>query len=260
MEWYIVVAVVVVGFIVGFMNTLAGSGSLLSLPLLMFLGLPATVANGTNRIGILLQSITAASSFQKQKVFEWKDGIKLSLPAIVGATIGAAFAVKLTNEIMQYIIGSLLIIMFFLMLYKPSMWLDGKNEIKTTKFGFWQVVIFFFIGLYGGFIQAGVGFFLLTGLVVGAGLDLLKANAIKILVVLFYTPVALAIFIYNSQVDFTLGLLLGGGNIIGAYVASKAAIKRGNVFIKNIILVVIFISALELLGVYEYIGKLLGIV
>ena len=140
------------------------------------------------------------------------------------------------------------------------MWLDGKNEIKTTKFGFWQVVIFFFIGLYGGFIQAGVGFFLLTGLVVGAGLDLLKANAIKILVVLFYTPVALAIFIYNSQVDFTLGLLLGGGNIIGAYVASKAAIKRGNVFIKNIILVVIFISALELLGVYEYIGKLLGIV
>jgi len=117
-------------------------------------------------------------------------------------------------------------------------------------------VIFFVIGLYGGFIQVGVGFFLLAGLVLGAGCNLVKANAIKVFVVLLYTPFALAVFIINGQVDYQLGLILGFGNIIGAFIGSKMAVKRGAIFIRYILLIAVLLSSLELFGVFSYIVRL----
>ena len=114
-----------------------------------------------------------------------------------------------------------------------------------------QVVIFFFIGIYGGFIQAGVGFFLLAGLVLGAGFDLVRANAIKVLIVLLYTPFALFLFLYHSQVDFKIGLFLAIGNMLGAYVASKWAIKWGNKFIWYVLLISLLGSALKFTGFFD---------
>ena len=251
LEWYIIAAVIVVGFIVGFINTLAGSGSLLSLPLLIFLGLPATMANGTNRIGILMQSIVATLSFKKSKVFTWKEGLFFSIPAVIGSLFGAYFAIGMSDETMELAIGILLVIMFFLLLYKPDKWVKEQAGFVHEKPGFWQIIIFFLIGFYGGFIQAGVGFFLLAGLVLGAGINLVKANAIKVLIVLLYTPFALAVFIYNNQVDYLLGFILGIGNMIGAYVASKTALKFGPKYIRIFLLVVLFFAAIKLTGAYK---------
>src|SRR5210317_1836332 len=114
MEWYFIPALIVAGFLCGFINTFAGSGSLISLPLLMFIGLPANVANGTNRIAILLQNVVGVASFKQQKVFTWKEGIWLAIPAVVGSVIGAVFAVNIDEKIMTQVIGGLLVVMFFL--------------------------------------------------------------------------------------------------------------------------------------------------
>ncbi|RLD67367.1 MAG: sulfite exporter TauE/SafE family protein [Bacteroidetes bacterium] len=249
MEWYEILITIGIGLIAGFINTLAGSGSLLTLPLLMFMGLPANVANGTNRIAILLQNVVGVSSFKQQKVFTYKEGIWLAIPAIIGSILGAILAVDLDEELMEKFIGGLLVFMFFFILYKPERWLKGKAEIKS-KPGISQIIIFFFIGIYGGFIQAGVGFFLLAGLVLGAGFDLVKANAIKVFIVLLYTVFALAIFMMNDQVNYVIGFVLAIGNMSGAYIASRLAVKKGTGFIRIILLATLAISASKLFGLF----------
>ena len=257
MEWYIILAVIGVGFLAGFINTLAGSGSLLTLPMLMFLGLPANVANGTNRIAILLQNIVGVSSFKQQKVLRIKDGIWLTIPAIVGSLIGALFATELDENIMQKTIGALLVVMFFLLVFKPDVWIKGQAGQIKAKPGIQQIIVFFFIGVYGGFIQAGVGFFLLAGLVLSAGFDLVKANAIKLLIVLIYTPFALAVFMYNQQVDYKKGLILAVGNMLGAFIASRFAVNWGTKFVRYFLLVVLLGASLKLIGVLDFVYNLI---
>lgn len=251
MEWYIVLAVIGAGFFAGFINTLAGSGSLLTLPLLMFLGLPANVANGTNRIAIFLQNVVGVGSFKQQKVLNVKMGLWLALPAVIGSLLGAGIAIGIDQAMMQRIIGILLIAMFFLILYKPAQWVKDQAGLVSSKPSTLQFIIFFAIGIYGGFIQAGVGIFLLAGLVLGAGLDVVKANAIKLLIILIYTPFALAIFFINDQVNWQIGLILALGNMLGAFVASRFAVSWGARYVRYILLVVIFGSALKLLGVFD---------
>jgi uncharacterized protein len=253
LEWYLYPILIITGILVGFINTLAGSGSLISLPLLMYIGLPANVANGTNRVAILLQSMVGAGSFRQQKVIGFREGIWLSIPAVVGSVIGALLAVDLNELMMRRAIGVLMIVMFFLIIFRPEAWLKGHAGQLRAKPTFWQVLIFFGIGLYGGFIQAGVGFFLLAGLVMGAGMNLMKANAFKNLIVALYTPFALIVFIINNQVNWIIGLTLAVGNMIGAYIAARTAINRGTGFIRIILLIVLFVASMDLLGVIRWI-------
>jgi len=247
MEWFLYLLVVFVGVITGFVNTLAGSGSLLTLPLLIFTGLPANVANGTNRIAILLQSIVGVGSFRKKKVFEWNEGVRLTIPATIGAFLGAVVAVDLNEALMNRVIGGLLVFMFFVILYKPEKWRVAKSDTGRSKPSLANTIIFLAIGFYGGFIQAGVGFFLLAGLVMSAGFDLVKANAIKVLIVLAFTVVALAVFIVSKQVNYTLGLVLGAGSMLGAWLATHVAVRHGARFIRWILLVAVLGSAVKLL-------------
>jgi len=250
LSWYKILAVIGVGLIAGFINTLAGSGSLLTLPLLMFLGLPPNVANGTNRIAILLQNVVGVSSFKNQKVLDLGEGIKIGIPAVIGSLIGARIAVNLNDAFMEKVIGGLLIGMFFLIILKPNRWLKGREEQVPLKM-FWQAVIFFFIGIYGGFIQAGVGFFLLAGLVLGAGFELVRANALKVFIVFLYTPFALAVFILNGDVNYVFGFILAIGNMLGAFFGARVAVKWGAPAVRVFLLVALFFASLKLLGVFE---------
>ncbi|PVX50892.1 hypothetical protein C7377_1215 [Balneicella halophila] len=255
-DWYIYPITVLAGILVGFVNVMAGGGSVLSLPLLMFLGLPAGVANGTNRINILLTSVVGIYTFkkdEKQGAVSLKSSLRFLIPAVSAAIIGAFFAVDIDNELLERIIGILLIIFFFILLYKPKRWLQG-NEVLTERKHWWQIPLFFAIGLYGGFIQAGAGIFFLTTLVLGAGFDLLRANLLKLIIILLYTPFVFAIFLYNNQVDWALGISLGIGTVIGAYFGTKAALKRGAIFVRYILLSVIVISAFKFLGLFELLG------
>lgn len=256
LEWYLYLAVIGAGFAAGFINTLAGSGSLITLPLLIFIGLPATVANATNRVGVLLQNVVSTGSFHQQKVLDWKYGLMLSAPAVVGSYIGALIAVDLNEDLMRRAIGVVMVVMLFVILFKPDRWLKGRPEGARRYPNLLEILIFFGLGVYGGFIQAGVGVFILSGLVLASGYDLVRANAIKVLIILMVTAMAMAVFAANSLVNWGMGLLLAAGNMIGALVASRLAVKSGARFIRWLLIAVVVVSSLDLLGVFKLIGRL----
>lgn len=248
MEWYQYAAIVVAGFAAGFINTLAGSGSLITLPLLIFLGLPANVANGTNRVAILLQNTVAVTSFRRQKMLNWRRALILGAPAALGAIVGAQIAVDLDEQTMRHVIGILMVIMLVVVIVRPKRWLEGRMAADGERTTIVQMITFFGIGMYGGFIQAGVGVFLLAGLVLSAGYDLVRANAVKVLIVLCFTAFALVIFVLNDQVDWFIGLILALGNMSGAWIASRMAVKRGAKFVRWLLIAVLIVSAVMLLG------------
>ena len=256
MAWYIYLAVLAAGFGAGFINTLAGSGSLITLPLLIFMGIPANVANGTNRVGVLFQNIVSVESFRRQKMLDFRGGLILSVPAIIGSVIGARIAVDLDEARMEQAIGVLMVVMLVVILLRPKRWLQGELEKMGERPSIFQLVIFFFIGMYGGFLQAGVGIFLLAGLVLGIGYDLVRANAVKVLVVLAFTVSALVVFMLNDQVDWGIGLLLAVGNSLGAWAAARMAVERGANFVRWLLIAVVAISAANLLGIFSWIGQL----
>ncbi len=250
MEWYMYLAVILIGFLAGFINTLAGGGSALSLPMLIFLGLPANVANGTNRIAILLQNIVGSAGYHREKVLDFRKGLSLGIAAILGAIPGALFAISLNEFVMRRVVGGVLIVMLILIVFKPGIWLTARagNVVSSNKWV--SFITFFLIGAYGGFIQAGVGFFLLAGLVLVEGMDLVKSNAIKVFIILLYTPLALLIFILNDQVDYKLGLILAIGNMGGAWIGSKVAVSWGPKFIRWVLIAALLGSILKLFEVF----------
>jgi hypothetical protein len=256
LDWYLYLAVIAAGFGCGFINTLAGSGSLITLPLLIFLGLPANVANGTNRVGILLQNLVSVGSFQQKQMLDLRGGLLLTAPAVVGSVIGAQIAVNLDEELMRRTIGALMIVMLITMFVQPKKWREGRPDALQQRPSLLQLLIFFAIGIYGGFIQAGVGLFLLAGLVLNVGYDLVRANAIKVLIIFCFTLFALGIFLLNGQVWWGVGLLLALGNALGGWIAARVAIQRGAAFVHWLLIVVVVVSAAELLGVFDYIAQL----
>jgi uncharacterized membrane protein YfcA len=246
MEWYLYLVVVAVGIVAGIINTLAAGGSLLTLPVLMALGLPPNMANGTNRIAIFLQNVVGVRQFHKEKVMDFPSGFKVGIPAAAGAIAGAFIAVNLNDEVMKLAIAGVMILVFFLILLKPNRWINSHETHPPIPY--WvQVIVFFFVGVYGGFIQAGVGFFLLTSLVLGSGFELVKANALKLLIILLYTPLALLIFFMNGDVNLWLGLVLAVGNMTGAWIGTKIAVKWGAVLIRYFVLVAILVASTKLI-------------
>ncbi len=250
MEWHMILALAGTGLAAGFINTTAGGGSMLTLPLLMILGLPANVANGTNRIAILLQNIIGVQTFRKKKVLDLKTDYKLAIPAVIGSIAGTLFAVEIDPEILKKIISALMVVMFLIVVLKPEVWVKervGQSLAKPTVF---QYLIFFFIGLYGGFIQMGVGFFLLAGLVLGCGQDLVRANALKVLIVLLYTVISFGIFLLKGQVDIFVGLVLATGNMTGAWLGANFAVKGGAKYVRYVLIIALIIVILNLFGVF----------
>lgn len=256
MPWYIYLAVLAAGFGAGFINTLAGSGSLITLPLLIFLGIPATHANATNRVGVLFQNIVSVGSFHRQKMLDVCGGLILSAPAIIGSIIGAQIAVDLDEARMRQAIGVLMVVMLFVILARPKRWLQGELERMGKRPSLLQIITFFFIGMYGGFLQAGVGIFLLAGLVLGIGYDLVRANAVKVLIILAFTISALIVFVLNKQVLWGLGFLLAIGNSLGAWAAARLAVEKGAEFVRWLLIAVVTISAANLLGLFSWIGQI----
>jgi uncharacterized membrane protein YfcA len=235
-------AVPVTGFFAGFINTLAGSGSLLTLPILILLGLPANVANGTNRVGVLLQNIVAVATFRQRGALPLAGSWKLIVPSVVGSVVGAELAVDLDEALLRQTIGALMIVLLAVMLLRPERWIAEHAAPREPRL-LVEVPLFFAIGVYGGFIQVSVGLFLLAGLVLCSGYNLVGANAMKNLIVLVFTAAALVVFVLNDQVQWTLGLLLGAGQAAGAWVAAHFAVQRGAPFVRWAVVVITIGSA-----------------
>ncbi len=243
------------GILAGFINVLAASGSIVVLPMLIFLGIEPNVANGTNRVAILVQNIIAVRNFRKQKLLSIRTNLPIIIAAFIGAGVGTLTVVQINKEDLNVIIGALLLIMFFLMILKPSLWIKSSGEEHLHKIQHKsQWVLFFLIGFYGGFIQAGVGIFLIAALVLGIKYQLLRAHAVKLLVMLAYTPLSLAIFILYDLIDWKIAIILSTGHAVGAYVASRYAryfnVKKLTILLMTIVL----LSSLKLIGFFKFVS------
>ncbi|HAJ05652.1 MAG TPA: integrase [Chloroflexi bacterium] len=248
MDIYLISAVILAGFACGFINTIAGSGSLITLPLLIFLGLPANVANGTNRVAIAIQNIVGVASFSRQGVLNFRVAIIYAVPAVIGSIVGANIAVDVNSELMERVIGFVMVGMIPTIIWKPAKLIQKLVSYGDVKKRILNVIVFFAIGVHGGFIQAGVGVFLLIGLTIIGDLDLVESNSIKLFIILCFTLAALYVFLINGHVNWQYGLLLSVGNGSGALVGSRMAVKNGEKFVRAILIAVVVVSAIKLLG------------
>ena len=221
------------GLAAGFLNTVAGGGSVITLPLLTeVVGLPATVANGTNRIAILFQNVVGASRFARGGALEPRSVLGVAPAVLGGALAGAWLATLLAPDALRRIFAVVLVGVSLTVVLRPSRWLEGSPKPLSEP---WRSFVFFCIGVYGGFVQAGVGFLLLAGLVLGQGLDLVRGNAAKVFLVLLYTPLALLLFSRAGQVAWVPGLVLAAGNMAGAWIGSALAIRKGAGWIRWVV-------------------------
>jgi len=233
------------GFFSGVINVLAGGGSFLTLPLLSLYGLSPSIANATNRIGILLQNISATGNFIKSKALQPKSALFLSIPTVLGGIIGTSVVLKLPENIIKISLGIIFLVMSYFVLFSPKVWEEGKKDVKRSKL--LSFVIFFLIGLYGGYIQAGVGFFLIYALTMVEGYNVKNANAMKIFLTLLFTIFSLAIFSAGKKVEFVPGIVMGLGSFFGGYLGSYLNMKVNIKIIRIILATMMIISALSYL-------------
>ncbi|MFL1406767.1 sulfite exporter TauE/SafE family protein [Marinobacter sp. M1N3S26] len=214
-----ILALVAIGGVAGFINVLSAGGSMLTLPLLIFLGLPAQVANGTNRVAITLQSITAVGSFFRAGHSNLAVSIRLAIPAVAGSLLGAWTATWIPQAIFESIlIAAMIGASAFMLLPQPKL---DTRPLTPDRLGPMEYLALFLIGLYGGFIQVGVGALFIVVLYRMLKIDLPQVNVIKVFIILIYTLPALAIFAAKGQVLWMTGLVLAAGNMAGAMMAVR---------------------------------------
>ncbi len=232
-----------VGVLSGFLNVMAGGGSLLALPVLIFMGLPGNVANGTNRVAIVAQNVSAFTSFFRKGYSELRTMLTLALCAVPGAAMGAYLGTQVSGELFNRILGGLMIVLLILMSRKQRDVAVVENPRRLVLGHFLMVAV----GFYGGFIQAGVGFILMAVLYRVVGLDLVRVNAYKVFIIGIYTLVALAIFADKGQVLWLAGASLAVGTTIGGWIGAHFTVKRGEKLIRVILNVVLVVMAVRLL-------------
>lgn len=235
------------GLVAGTLNVIAGGGSLLTLPVMIFLGLPPVVANGTNRIAILVQNVGASASFQRRQLIPGR-WLPLAIPpALIGAVLGTFAAVRMEDETFQRVLAVVMVAAAAWTVWHPTRApADGDPDPPKAAKRWGYVAIFFLVGLYGGFIQAGVGFVILAVTSV-AGMDLIRGNAMKVTLVLAFTPVALALFAWNGQVHWGMGIALAGGNLLGGLAGVRLQVLKGNNWVRGVVTVTIVAFAIRLL-------------
>tara|TARA_R110002051_G_scaffold269806_2_gene330086 strand:- start:12933 stop:13688 length:756 start_codon:yes stop_codon:yes gene_type:complete len=245
-EWYAYPLLVLVGFIVGFINTVAGGGSLLSLPILIFLGLPSTLANGTNRVAVIFQTAMATVGFKSKGVSTFPFNLYLGCSAFLGSIIGANLAVDISGALFNRILAIVMICVVLIIAFGPKMGVKEVQERLTGKYLWLGILAFFFFGVYGGFINAGIGFIIMLFLHYINRMSLVRSNATKVAVVFLYMVSALVVFAWNDQVDWKIGLILAIGNGSGAWVASRVSVNMGDGFVKKFLIIMVLILAIKL--------------
>lgn len=245
-EWYHYPLLVLVGFIVGFINTVAGGGSLLALPFLIFIGLPSNIANGTNRVAIVVQTAMATAGFKSKGVSTFPFNVYLGISAFFGSIIGAYLAVDIKGEIFNRILAMVMIAVVFIIIFSPKMSIVHLEERLTGKYLWLGIIVFFFFGIYGGFINAGLGFLMMLFLHYVNRMSLVRSNATKVAVVFLYMISALAVFAFNDKVNWKIGFVLAIGNGSGAWLASRFSVKKGDGFIKIFLVIMVVIMAVKL--------------
>lgn len=236
---------VVSGVAVGIINTLAGGGSIITMTIFMVLGMPITVANGTNRIAVLLQNFTATVTFIRKRMLDVRSGLLLSVPVVIGNIAGSIVATHIDEAVFKVCFGVVLFLIMVYMIFDNRKRFHGgqRMDIKPQHY-LW----FLLIGFYGGYIYIGLGYLILAIALWTMKLDIITANVIKGFVIFIATPFALVIFMLHGHVDYYCGLLHGAGNMLGAYVASRWFVGWGGRFVKIFTTIIVMICFADLIG------------
>ncbi|MHC4269989.1 MAG: sulfite exporter TauE/SafE family protein [Planctomycetota bacterium] len=260
--WHIPV-VFTVGVIAGFINTLAGGGSLLTLPILIFMGLPTAIANGTNRLAIMVQCLFAVAGFKRKGVSNFKLSLLLSAPALLGAIIGAQIAVDMSDIMFKRALAIIMLFVLGITLWNPLQKLipakqpyinledgsENRSLIRSRRNQFIiSMIVFFFIGFYGGFIQVGVGFIIIAALTMITGFNLVVTNSHKVFIAGIYTIFALIVFALNGKVCWTMGLCLAAGMGLGGWIGSHWAVSKGEQWIRLVLSISVIVMVIKLFG------------
>lgn len=245
-DWNVTWLLLISGVVVGIINTLGGGGSVITMALYMAMGIPVAVANGTNRIAVVMQNFSATIAFMRKSMVDIKNSLLLGLPTIFGTIAGSLFALDVSDKTFKVCLSLVLaIILVYLILDRDQ---APKKEGHKLQVRWWHYPIFFLVGFYGGYIYIGLGFLILAVTIWTMKLDIVTANVLKGCVIFISTPFALAVFMYNGQVDYAAGLVHGVGNILGALLASHWAVSWGVKFVKWFTFFIIIVSFIDLVG------------
>ena len=234
------------GLAAGVVNTLAGGGSLLTVPLLVLLGLPGTLANGTNRVGILLQCLAATWRFRAEGVFDPRQVLPVFAPIAVGALVGALAISRVADATFERLFGALMLLLLVPTLRRPP------AQAAASRAGWGratQLLIFGGIGVYAGAFQAGVGVPLLLALL-HAGHDAVRANAIKVAVIALATLMAIPVFLAAGQIAWLPAVLLAVGFSAGGILGARLTVRGGERLVRPLLGVAVVALAARMLGLY----------
>jgi hypothetical protein len=234
-----------VGIVAGVLNVMAGGGSAITLPMLIFLGLDSPLANGTNRLAVFIQCLATIISFKGEKYSDFRTSIRLAACALPGAIMGAVVAVKMDSLVFQKVLGIFILVMVATVLFPKS----AKNEkrIGETSGGWLIYPVMLVIGFIGGLHQVGIGFFMIAALSHLMNMDLVRINMHKAAVFFIYTIPAMVVFAMTGNIDWTLGFVLAAGNATGGWWAAKISVRRGEKVIRVVLVIAMVIMAIKLL-------------
>jgi len=233
------------GVAAGVVNTLAGAGSLITVPLLVLVGLPGTIANGTNRIGVLLHTLVATWRFRAEGVPGIRRAIPMLVPVALGSLAGAYVISLVGDKTFERLFGIVMIALLLPMLRATtaaSSALKPWSPLKTFLF-------FFAVGMYGGAFQAGVGIAILFGLSY-AGHDLVQANSIKVAISAAQALFAVPVFIIKDQVAWAPAAVLAVGFMLGGFLGVRIAVAGGERVIRPVLVVAVLALAGRMMGLY----------
>ncbi|MDO5760113.1 MAG: sulfite exporter TauE/SafE family protein [Bacteroidota bacterium] len=239
--------------LIGFINTLSAGGTIVSIALYLAMGLPAQGANAVNRVGVLLQDAFGSALFLKQGLFKIKEVIPYSIPVMLGALFGSLVAITISEKVFSICLGIILLVMIVFLFVQERYSQKAERKLSLKEYCLY-FPIFVAIGFYGGFVQAGTGFLIIAALSMILGYDMIKTAAVKLFIIFLYTTVAISVFFIRGSVEMNYwlyGLIHSIGMIIGTWIAGKYALKKGEGFIRIIIIVVIIITALNLFGILD---------
>lgn len=253
MEIWQFFVVFAVGAIAGFVNVLAGGGSILTLPMLIFLGLPPAVANGTNRLAVAVQSIFAVAGFRRKGISDFKSSLILSCPALLGGLIGAQLALAVSDQVFKKVLAVIMIFILGFILWDPirkkHSTIHHKEDISHLSMSQRIAIMFFlfFAGIYGGFVQAGVGFLIIMALNMIGGLNLVKTNSHKVFIAGINALFSVLIFAFHNKIYWIIGLVLAAGNGLGGWIGSHYAVSKGERFIRIVLTICVIAIIVKLL-------------
>jgi uncharacterized membrane protein YfcA len=237
---------VIAGLSCGFLNTVASSGSAVSLPILMWIGLHAVNANATNRIPVLIGGIAATVDLARRHKIPWKMASLAAVPVTMGAACGALMAEIIPSHDLRIAITGAVVAALVLILTKLK---DALNAAAAgeTRFRWQEACWFLIIGLWLGFIVLDGATYVLLALVLAMRLPLVEANAIKNFLLVPTTAVAMLIFASRGSVDWALGTVMGAGSIAGGLLGARLAVSdQARRWIVGLLVVVIVGELMQL--------------